>query len=228
MRCPFILAVISMGLVACTPVRTVYDSQGNVVEDDDEPGVEKDLMTTFEKRFDAAFSEKKTKDGVPMTTSSKVSSFQRELDDARKIDKTYSTGRFDTGSRLNWREDGYSAATKRFNSGKEEIARTGNSMYSTDLRPDFMNESHGISHSQQFAGASRTNRSTLEGMTSNERGEYFHLSDYSPYTTNTESGYIESRRDKTEQPTIIDHKDYYRQFRGGLKGLLGTDNAPTP
>ena len=59
---------------ACTPVRTVYDSMGNEVNEE-ENGGEKDLMSTFEKRFDAAFSEQKTTDGVPQTTSSKVSAF---------------------------------------------------------------------------------------------------------------------------------------------------------
>ena len=88
---------------ACTPVRTVYDEHGNVVKDDDDGGGEKDLMSTFEKRFDAAFSEQKTKDGVPQTTSSKVSPFQRELDDARRIDKPYATGSFDTGKHLDLR-----------------------------------------------------------------------------------------------------------------------------
>ena len=218
----FTLPVLLLGLVACTPVRTVYDENGNVVQDD-EPGGEKDLMSTFEKRFDAAFSEQKTKDGVPMTTSSKVSPFQRDLDNARKIDKPFSTGRFDTGSRLDLRNDGFAGAAKRFNTGKDGISKTANTMYSTDLRPDFMNESHGISHNQRFAGASSADRSYMEGITRNDRSESFSLTDYEPYTTSTENGYIENRRNKTRQPVIIDKQDYYRQFRGGLKGILGTD-----
>ena len=115
---------------ACTPVRTVYDEQGNVVKDDDTGG-EKDLISTFEKRFDAAFSEQKTKDGVPQTTSSKVSSFQRELDDARRIDKAYATGSFDTGKHLDLREDGFAGASKRFSTGKDGIEKTANTMYSS-------------------------------------------------------------------------------------------------
>ena len=63
--------------VGCTPIRTVYDAQGNEIKQDDSPGGEKDLMTTFEKRFEESFKVTKTKDGVPQTTSSKVSSFQR-------------------------------------------------------------------------------------------------------------------------------------------------------
>lgn len=227
MRCPFlILPVLTLlELAACTPVRTVYDENGNVVSD--EPGGEKDLMATFEKRFDAAFSEQKTKDGVPMTTSSKVSAYQRDLDEARRIDKTFSTGTFDTGSRLGLRDSSYDAAAKRFQTGKSDISRTTNSMYSTALRPDFMNETHGISHNQRYAGASSTDRSQLEGLSRNDRSKSFSLTDYEPYTTDTESGYIETRRHKTKEPVIMDKQDYYRQFRGGLKGILGTDN-PTP
>ena len=91
---------------ACTPVRTVYDSMGNEVNEE-ENGGEKDLMSTFEKRFDAAFSEQKTTDGVPQTTSSKVSAFQRDLDEARRMDKSFSTGSFDTGKQLDLKDSGF-------------------------------------------------------------------------------------------------------------------------
>ncbi len=225
MRPHVLYFLLLLGCAACTPVRTVYDSQGNVVKEDEEPGGEKDLMSTFEKRFDAAFSEKKTQDGVPMTTSSKVSPFQQELDNARKINKTFSTGNFDTGSRLDLRGDSFAGAAKRFNTGKDGIAKAENAMYSTDLRPDFMNESHGISHSQRYKTDS-SQRSSMEGRTVSTSNYW--LDNDEPYTTSTESGYIETRRNKAGQPTIIDHKDYYRQFRGGLKGLLGTENSNTP
>lgn len=211
---------------ACTPVRTVYDEQGNVVKDDDDGGGEKDLMSTFEKRFDAAFSEHKTKDGVPQTTSSKVSSFQRELDNARRIDKPFSTGSFDTGKHLDLRDDGFAGASKRFTSGKDGIEKTGNSMYSTDLRPDFMNDSHGISFSDRYAGADHDNRSSMEGITRDDRSKTHYLTDYEPYSTEQSNSYTEHRRSKTPQPTIIDHREYYRQHRNSVRQLLGRDNAP--
>ena len=170
----FLLLLALLGCTACTPVRTVYDSQGNEVKDD-EPGGEKDLMSTFEKRFDNDFSEKKNADGVPVTTSGKVSSFQRELDNARKIDKPFATGSFDTGRQLDLRDDSVGGGSKRFVTGKDDIARTGNNMFSTDLRPDFMNESHGISHSQRYRGASTADRSDLEGIARNDRDETYHL-----------------------------------------------------
>lgn len=222
----FILALAGLLFSAgCTPVRTVYDDQGNVVKDD-APGGEKDLMSTFEKRFDAAFSEKKTADGVPMTTSSKVSSFQRELDDARRIDKPFATGSFDTGKTLDLREDGFAGASKRFSSGKDGIEKTTNSMYSTDLRPDFMNESHGISRTQSFTGADHDDRSSLEGLALDERSKTHHLTDYEPYSTQQSNDYVERRRHKTKQPTIIDYQEYYRRHKNSVRQLLGRDNEP--
>jgi hypothetical protein len=208
---------------SCTPVRTVYDSQGNEVKDD-EPGGEKDLVSTFEKRFDASFSEQKTQDGVPQTMSSKVSSFQRQLDDARKIDKPFATGNFDTGRKLDLRSDGFAGAGKRFNSGKDGIERTSNSMYSTDLRPDFMNESHGISHTNRYRGANEDSRSSLEGMALDTRSTLHHLNESIPYSTNQGSNYVEDRRNNRKQPTIIDYQDYYRMHRNSVRQLLGRDN----
>ena len=221
----FILPVLLLGLVACTPVRTVYDENGNVVNED-EPGGEKDLMSTFEKRFDAAFSEQKTKDGVPQTTSSKVSSFQRELDEARRIDKPYATGSFDTGKHLDLRDKSYGDSSRRFFSGKDGIEKKASSMYSTDLRPDFMNESHGISFSDRYAGASHDDRSDLEGRTRDDRSKTHYLTDYEPYNTGQSNSYTEHRRNKTPQPTIINYQDYYRQHKNSVRQLLGRDNVP--
>lgn len=211
---------------ACTPVRTVYDSQGNVVKEDEDNGVEKDLMSTFEKRFDNDFSEKKNADGVPITTSGKVSSFQRELDNARKIDKPFATGSFDTGRHLDLRDEGFGDASRRFSSGKDDIARTENDMYSTDLRPDFMNESHGISHTRRYHGADHADRSDIEGIARSDRAETYHLTDYEPYSSADRNNYTEYRRNKTPQPTIIDYRDYYRQHKNSVRQLLGRDNAP--
>ena len=207
---------------ACTTVRTVYDSQGNVVKDDDTGGIEKDLMSTFEKRFDAAFSEQKTKDGVPMTTSSKVSSFQRELDNARKIDKEFTTKGFDTGKQLNIRDTGFSGASKTFSTAS--IQKKQSDRYSTDLRPDFMNETHGISHATRYT-ADHDDRSFAEGVNLNDRSTTYHLDEQEPYSTSQENNYVESRRNKTKQPTIIHYSDYYRQQRQGIRALLGRDNA---
>lgn len=224
---PLTLALLALLCCsACTPVRTVYDSMGNEVNEE-ENGGEKDLMSTFEKRFDAAFSEQKTADGVPQTTSSKVSSFQRDLEDARRMDKSFSTGSFDTGKQLDLRESGFAGAGKRYASGKDGIEKTVNSLYSTDLRPDFMNESHGISHSTRYTGADASNRSSLEGLSTGARSQSFYLAGETPYNTSQQgSSYVEHRRDKTQQPTIINYQDYYRQHRNSVRQLLGRDNDP--
>ena len=211
-----------LACASCTPVRTIYDDQGNIVKD--EPGGEKDLVSTFEKRFNDSFSEHKTQDGVPQTTSSKVSSFQRQLDDARRIDKPFATGDFDTGKTLDLRSDGFAGAAKRFDSGKDGIERMANSMYSTDLRPDFMNDSHGISHSNRYQGADKESRSSMEGMALNDRSKSHYLSDSIPYSTNQSNHYVEGRRNKTEQPTIMNYQEYYRQHRNSVRQLLGRDN----
>lgn len=212
---------------ACTPVRTVYDSMGNEVNEE-ENGGEKDLMSTFEKRFDAAFSEQKTTDGVPQTTSSKVSAFQRDLDNARRMDKSFSTGSFDTGKQLDLKDSGFAGAGKRYSTGKDGIEKTANSLYSKDLRPDFMNESHGISHSTRYTGADSGIRSPLEGISTKERSQSYYLAGDTPYSTSQQdTGYVEHRRNKTPQPTITDYQDYYRQHRNSVRQLLGRDNEPS-
>ena len=86
-----------------------------------------------------------------------------------------------------------------------------------------MNESHGISHNKRY-DVQRDARSSMEGKVLSTNN--YHLSDYEPYTTSQESGYIESRRFKTEQPTIIKHTEYYRQYKRGIRALLGRDNDP--
>lgn len=211
---------------SCTPVRTVYDSQGNEIREDDEPGGEKDLISTFEKRFDAAFSEQQSEDGVPRTVSSKVSSFQQELDNARRTDTPFATGRFDTGKNLDLRNSGFADSGKRFSTNKDGIEKTANSMYSRDLRPDFMNENHGISRNTQYSGASADHRSSLEGMNLSDRSKTHYLNDSIPYSTEQGNHYVEERRNKTEQPTIIDYQEYYRQHRNSVRQLLGRDNEP--
>ena len=79
-----------MLLGACTPVRTVYDKYGEEVKESD-GATQSDLNSRFEKEFESAFMEKKGKDGVPQTSSNRVSSFQKQLDESRKIQDEYHT-----------------------------------------------------------------------------------------------------------------------------------------
>lgn len=203
----------------CGSVRTVYDSQGNVVTD--APGGEKDLMTSYEKKFNSSFTVKKTADGVPQTVSNKTSPFQRDIDNARKNKEQYSTKGFYAGSNSMFNGKSFNGAGKGFNFSRSDIQRSRNSMFSSHSQPDFMNESHGISHSNAFI-ANAASRSHMEGKGVNTNRYY--MSGGSPYSASDISNYIERNRNKTPQPDIIDHQESYQQYREGIRGLLGRDN----
>ena len=207
----------------CTPVRTVYDANGNEVQEDDAAGGESDLMSVYEKKFNESFAVKKTADGVPQTVSNKVSSFQRDLEKARGTTERFSTRDFDTGSGLDWKNKSFAGASKEFNTGKTAYDKRSNSMFSRDMQPDFMNESHGISHSDRYLSTA-DNRSSAEGRIS-ETSSYY-ISETAPFSTNETDHYFESRRDKAGQPVIIDHREYYKKHRQGIRELLGRDNVP--
>ncbi len=208
-----------VALAACQTVRTVYDENGQEVKDEP-PGGEKDLMSHFEAQFDASFSETRTKDGVPQATSTKRSSFQKEIDAARRGDKEYSTGAFGGLERQDsLRTITFGGAEKDFTGGKRyEGLKT--SPISRDLRPDFMNASHGISHSNAFMDHST--RSASEGAVADTNGRIF-STDASEYRTDQESGYIESRRNRTPEPRIMDYRDYYRKTIEETRTMLGRD-----
>ncbi len=203
----------------CTPVRTVYDEQGNLVKDD-EPGGEKDLMSVYEKKFNNDFVVKKTKDGVPQTTSNKVSSFQRDLNKARSSKEKFSTKVFDTGKKSDLRDKSFGGANKTFDPGGKAIERNTNSMFARDMRPDFMNETHGISHNNRYREG--MNRFHMEGKTMQTSTYYNNTT--APFSREEQSTYFEMRRNKSEQPQIIDHQEYYRQHKQGIRDLLGRDN----
>lgn len=217
-RCllPLLMGVL---VVSCQSVRTVYDENGQVVKDD-EPGGEKDLMSHFESQFNASFSESRTKDGVPQATSSKRSRFQKDIDEARRGDKEYITGAFGGVERKDsLRTISFSGADKDFAGGKSYTGLK-TSPISRDLRPDFMNESHGISHSDSFMDHS--SRSQAEGAVADGAGRIY-STDASEYQTSQESGYIESRRTRTPEPRIMDYRDYYRKTIEETRTMLGRD-----
>jgi hypothetical protein len=64
----------------------------------------------------------------------------------------------------------------------------------------------------------------MEGMALNDRSKSHYLSDSIPYSTNQSNHYVEGRRNKTEQPTIMNYQEYYRQHRNSVRQLLGRDN----
>lgn len=207
----------------CTPVRTVYDASGNEVREDDDAGGESDLMSVYEKKFNESFSVQKTADGVPQTISNKVSSFQRDLESARGTTEQFSTKSFDTGSGHDWKNKSFAGASREFNTGKTAYDKRSNSMFSRDMQPDFMNESHGISHSDLYLSTA-DKRSSVEGKI-NETSSYY-ISETAPFSTSETNHYFENRRDKAGQPVIIDHREYYKKHRQGVRELLGRDNVP--
>lgn len=216
----FCLFALCIALAACQSVRTVYDENGQEVKDEPTGG-EKDLMSHFEAQFDASFSETRTKDGVPQATSAKRSRFQKEIDEARRGDKEYATSAFGGLERQDsLRTITFGGAEKDFAGGKRYEGLKSSSI-SRDLRPDFMNESHGISHSNAFMDHST--RSASEGAVADTNGRIY-STDASEYHTNQESGYIESRRNRTPEPRIMDYRDYYRKTIEETRTMLGRDD----
>lgn len=205
-------------LPACESVRTVYDENGREVKEST-PGQEKDLQAYLEDEFSSTFTEKKTKDGVPQAASHKVSRFQKQIDEARREDKSFVTNQLGGLKRNDARSVIFDASS---HTNDKEKRYKGLSSYplSGDLRPDFMTETHGISHSNIFAGSAA--RSDIREESSQEGGRIYstHASDY---TTSTSSGYIESRRNRREQPRIIDYRDYYRKSIQETRTMLGRD-----
>lgn len=206
-------------LSACESVRTVYDENGQEVKDD-APGGEKDLMSHFEAQFDASFSEKRSKDGVPQATSNKVSRFQKDIDAARRDDKQFSTGAFGGTGRSNLRTITFGGTDKEFSASRKVYGDTGISSVSRDLRPDFMNDSHGISHNDSFMDHS--SRSASEGLQASGTGLIFATSE-GDVQTSQQSGYFESRRNKSPQPKIMNYRDYYRKTIQETRTMLGRD-----
>lgn len=205
-------------LPACESVRTVYDENGREVKES-VPGQEKDLQAYLEDEFNSTFTEKKTKDGVPQAASHKVSRFQKQIDEARREDKSFVTGELGGLKRNDARSVIFDASSR---SGDKEKRYSGLSSYplSGDLHPAFMTETHGISRSDSYAGGDA--RSDIRGESSQESGRIYstHASDY---TVTTSSGYIESRRNRREPPRIMDYRDYYRKSIQETRTMLGRD-----
>ncbi len=209
-------------LPACKSVRTVYDEGGNIVKESEHEGAnETDLVSAFEKRFDASFSEKRNAQGVPESTSQRVSSFQKELDKARSSDDDRYGTKIFGGSRRNESFSGR-YETKSYGERKEYDARGTSSRYSTDMRPDFMNENRGLAHKDYQGGEYA--RYSGEGTYSSEAGRTY-ATHASSYHHSQESGYFESHRHDTPAPPIFDHKDVQTREIMNIRNILGRDKT---
>lgn len=214
-------------LPACTSVRTVYDENGNEVKD--RPGGERSLEDYMADTFDKDVSRKKNKDGVPESSSNKVSRYQKAIDEARRDTSEYSTGRFSGTGSYSGSDLRFSGAGKAFDKSKTYSGTFASSAYSRDLRPAFMSDSKGIYGTDSRHGSiTADNRAAGEGLA---HGSYTTSSVYgthpSSISRDTPSGYYESRRNKTPQPRILNHRDYYKKSLFETRALLGRDNEPT-
>ena len=217
------LALITLLLsaaVSCESVRTVYDANGNRV-DDDAPSGEKDLMSHFEKQFQDSFSEEKGEDGVPISRSKRVSRYQQDIDEARREDKSFATRYYGGGKESGLRDTAFNGGEKRF-AGDERGEKDNRTAFSTDMRPDFMNESHGIDPARRYR-SSADDRSAFEGSDLDTRDRDY-ITGRSRFDGADSNGYVESRRDKTPQPDITDFREYYRQNIHSTRKLLGREN----
>lgn len=210
-----------LSLCACESVRTVYDENGRVVDDRPKSG-ESDLTAHFEDEFNAAFAEEKV-NGVPTATSKRVSAYQKKLDAARREDKEYLTHDYKGNlGETNLRGTLYSEDGKRWG-GNKRMDKSERQAYNTLQRPDFMNETHGISHSSRN-GANDASRMETEEHELGERASRF-STNASRYHTTDPNYYVAERRDKTPQPQITDFREYYRQSIKSTRALLNRDNV---
>ncbi len=222
--CRLLLFCACLLLPACESVRTVYDEGGNVVKEDGEhEGAEQmDLFTAYEKRFDESFSEKRNAQGVPEAKSRRVSSFQKELDSARDTDNNYATKSFGGVKESSLRDQSFGG--RKVYGGRKEFedgARTSSSI-SRDSRPDFMNESRGIAHSD-YEGGSRVSYG-VEGRYTDD-GESRYSTNTSRYKREQESGYFESHRHDTPAPPIYDHRTQQTREIMNIRNILGRDKT---
>jgi len=213
--------LLTLALGACRSERTVYDQYGNVVKES-QPGQERDIYSVMEERFDAAFSEKKNKEGVPETTSARVSRYQKDIDNARSGGKAFITKSFSGVSENSLREKSFAESGKSFGGSKAlDISKP--SSYSRDLRPDFMNSSHGIAH-KDYEGEHANKRSGSESKSFDAADRRF-VTTPSQYKPHTPSGYVQSREAKREQPPIYDHRNQSKKNIEDTRRLMGRDES---
>lgn len=209
---------IALLLCSCESVRTVYDEYGNEVKER-EPGKETDLMARFEERIDASFKRQKNDQGVMQAVSSRVSSYQKALDEARGTEERYATTKFAGVTKDESFSKRYDAS-KQY-TGIKSYKEVKESSYSTDQTPDFLNKYAGIAH-ESYKEETKRFSSESERVVGMEKQ---YSTQASRYTRDTQSGYIESRRDNTPPPDIYNYKDYYNKEVFNTRAILGRDQS---
>lgn len=218
---PILSVILLAALCSCESVRTVYDANGKVVTEHD-GARERSLNDYFEEEFDSNFSEKQNAHGVPEATSKKVSSYQKDIDAARRENKEFATGAFNPGGSDSYSGIKYSGAGEKFDNSKRFEGFSGNSQFNTDMRPAFMSQGKGISRTNYTAHSS-DDRYSGENSNSDARSHIYATHNNSISTSDT-SNYIETRREKWGKPTIINKGEYYKRTIEETRSLLGRDN----
>ncbi len=215
--CTFSLLAAAL-LPSCETVRTVYDEDGKEVKQS-EGATMSDMYSRMDEKFNAAFSETRNAQGVPETKSKRVSSFQRDIDAARSADTPFATKSF--GDRRSSDLAGRAFDGSKSFDGNKRFEGSRSSSISTDMRPDFMNESKGIAH-RDYKGD--LGRYGAEGLYTDDSGRSYgtHASNYG---RDQESGYFESRRDKTPAPPIRDHRSEQTKEIMNFRNILGRDKT---
>ena len=222
LRLTFFSALAVLALASCESVRTVYDENGKVVKETN-GARERSLNDYFEEEFDSRFSEKKNKDGVPEAASAKVSRYQKDIDAARRNDKSYATGTYNPGGTSDYAGKKYSDTR---NSDVRDTRYDGthsNTTFSRDTRPDFMNDSRGLSATDNpYRGSHADTRNASEGVAHNARDTRYRTPEGNISTSETNS-YVEGRREKWGKPSIISSREYYRRTIEDTRTMLGRD-----
>lgn len=221
------LILCSLGLftiTSCQTVRTVYDESGNEVKERE--GGERSLEDYMSETFDRDVTRRKNDEGVPESSSTRVSRYQSALDNARRDTTTFSTGSY-SGLRSYEGTGRYAEANRTFDRGAAFSGTHENTEYRTDLRPAFMSDTRGVFSRDDAYGVSSANRATADGSTN---AAYSRANTYNTSSSNisrdTTSGYYESRRNNFPRPRIINRDDYYRRTIEETRTMLGRDNAP--
>lgn len=212
-----------LSLTSCETVRTVYDDNGHEIQE--HTGGERSLEDYMQETFDKDVTRKKTEDGVPESSSNKVSRYQKDIDAARRDDKTFSTGTFSGTGAFSGMDRDFSGSNKKFDTGSPYAGTYGSSSISRDLRPDFLSDTKGVFSRDDTYGISAADRSEVDGQGYDDFSPiHTYGTGYSDISRDTTSGYYESRKNKHGQPRIISHRDYYRKTIHDTRSLLGRDN----
>lgn len=217
----FLLCLLCLS--GCETVRTVYDENGQEVQEKDQEG-EKDLQSYFESQFESSFAEKKNKDGVPVSTSAKVSRYQKDLDQAQRMDQGFPTGSFGGVYANPARDVSFVGADKSL-SKEKRYEGVYDSSLNEKLRPAFMDEGKGlVSTKDRFEGWDASMRSSLDGENSTYGGKSY-STHASGISTDEQNSYVEGRRNRFGKPRIMNYRDYYRKTIEETRTMLGRDKG---